>query len=220
MQLVAWIAATLTLRSMSLAHALMTSLLEKSSSGYDLARRFDKSIGFFWHATHQQIYRELGRMEAAGWIRSEAAPDGGKTRKRLYEVLPAGQQALRDWVREPTEPPDLRDDLMVRLRADAAMGPLGLSEELRRRHALHTVRLQAYRAIERRDFPQSRVLNREARIQHLILKRGIMYEEAWAKWSAEAATLLASDETEAETEPVSTGDASGATGARATPDGT
>ena len=51
---------------MSLAHALLTSLLEQPSSGYDLARRFDKSIGHFWQATHQQIYRELGRMEKAG----------------------------------------------------------------------------------------------------------------------------------------------------------
>lgn len=107
---------------MSLAHALLTSLLEKPSSGYDLARRFDKSIGFFWHATHQQIYRELARMEQAGWIASDAAPDGGKTRKRLYQVLPAGEAALRAWVREPTEPTDLRDELMVRLRADAAIG--------------------------------------------------------------------------------------------------
>ena len=60
---------------MSLAHALLTSLLEQPSSGYDLARRFDKSIGHFWQATHQQIYRELGRMEDAGWIRSEPDPD-------------------------------------------------------------------------------------------------------------------------------------------------
>ena len=79
---------------MSLAHALMTSLLEKSSSGYDLARRFDKSIGFFWHATHQQIYRELGRMEKSGWIRSDADPDAGRTRKRSYSVLPAGRLLL------------------------------------------------------------------------------------------------------------------------------
>ena len=65
---------------MSLAHALLTSLLEQPSSGYDLARRFDKSIGHFWQATHQQIYRELGRMEKAGWIRSDADPDAGRTR--------------------------------------------------------------------------------------------------------------------------------------------
>ena len=76
---------------MSLAHAVLTSLIEKSSSGYDLARRFDKSIGYFWHATHQQIYRELARMEAAGWIESSSAPDAGKTRKREYRVLEAGR---------------------------------------------------------------------------------------------------------------------------------
>jgi DNA-binding PadR family transcriptional regulator len=63
---------------MSLAHALLTSLIEKSSSGYDLARRFDKSIGYFWHASHQQIYRELARMETAGWIASSVPPDAGK----------------------------------------------------------------------------------------------------------------------------------------------
>lgn len=55
-------------RRMSTQHALLISLIEKPSSGYDLARRFDKSIGYFWHATHQQIYRELGRMAELGWI--------------------------------------------------------------------------------------------------------------------------------------------------------
>ncbi|MEY4765458.1 MAG: hypothetical protein RI907_2131 [Pseudomonadota bacterium] len=176
---------------MSLSHALLTSLIEKPSSGYDLARRFDKSIGFFWHATHQQIYRELSRMEAAGWIASEAAPDGGKTRKKLYSVLPDGQAELVRWTREPSPPPDLRDDLMVRMRADAAIGPLGMEAELQARQALHQAKLQAYRAIEARDFPEGKALTREGRIQRLILQTGIMYEESWARWTTEALKVLA-----------------------------
>jgi DNA-binding PadR family transcriptional regulator len=176
---------------MSLSHALLTSLLEKPSSGYDLARRFDKSIGYFWHATHQQIYRELSRMEAAGWIASEAAPDGGKTRKKLYRVLPEGQAELVRWASEPSPPPDLRDDLMVRLRADAAIGPLGLEGELQARQALHTAKLAAYRAIEARDFPAGKALNRDGRIQRLILQTGIMYEESWVNWTREALRVLA-----------------------------
>jgi DNA-binding PadR family transcriptional regulator len=175
---------------MSLSHALMTSLLEKPSSGYELARRFDKSIGYFWRATHQQIYRELARMEAAGWIASEAAPDGGRTRKRNYRVLKDGRQELVRWAKAPSEPVDLRDELMVRLRADAAIGPLGLDEELQRRMALHTTKLQAYRAIEARDFPPDKAHAREARIQHMILKTGIMYEESWVNWCAEALQVL------------------------------
>ena len=53
---------------MSLSHVLLTSLIERPSSGFELARRFDKSMGFFWKATHQQIYREFGTMQSKGWI--------------------------------------------------------------------------------------------------------------------------------------------------------
>lgn len=54
---------------MSLAHVLLTSLLEKPSTGFELARRFDRSMGFFWNATHQQIYRELnGMLKKDGYL--------------------------------------------------------------------------------------------------------------------------------------------------------
>ncbi|AKC70719.1 PadR family transcriptional regulator [Pandoraea oxalativorans] len=175
---------------MPLAHALMTSLLEKSSSGYDLARRFDKSIGFFWHATHQQIYRELARMETAGWIVSTAAPDGGRTRKRVYRVLDGGRDELLAWAATPTEPSDLRDDLMVRLRADAAIGSLRLQPELARRAALHAQKLAAYQAIEARDFPADAPVTRETALQRHILRLGVHYEQGWLDWTREALALL------------------------------
>jgi DNA-binding PadR family transcriptional regulator len=167
---------------MSLAHALLTSLLEQPSSGYELARRFDKSIGHFWQATHQQIYRELGRMEKAGWIR----PDAGRTRKRSYGVLPAGRDELMRWAAEAAPLPELRDEFMVRLRADAVVGPLGLLPELERRRALHADKLRAYRAIEARDFPADAEATRQRRIHHLILKAGIQYEQGWVAWCDEA----------------------------------
>lgn len=175
---------------MSLAHAVLTSLLEKSSSGYDLARRFDKSIGYFWHATHQQIYRELARMEAAGWIASSIPPDAGKTRKREYRVLPAGRNELARWAGEPSPPMDLRDEFMVKLRADAALGEIDLRNELRRRIALHAANLEQYRAIERRDFLHGRPLTRELRIQHMLLQRGILYEEASVRWTQDMLEVL------------------------------
>ena len=175
---------------MSLDHAVLTSLIEKSSSGYDLARRFDKSIGYFWHATHQQIYRELARMETAGWIESSSAPDAGRTRKREYRLLPAGRAELARWAREPSPPMDLRDEFMVKLRADAALGEVDLRDELQRHITLHHEKLEHYRAIEQRDFPQDKPLSRHARIQHMILKKGILYEQESIAWSQEMLTVL------------------------------
>jgi len=175
---------------MSLPHAVLTSLLEKATSGYDLARRFDKSIGYFWHATHQQIYRELARMEAAGWIASFVPPDAGKTRKKHYRVLPAGRQELARWALEPTAPMDLRDALTVKLRADAVLDEIDLVPELERHLALHAAQLAHYQRIEAQDFPPEKTLTRAQAIQHLILKRGMVYEQAQIDWGREMLGLL------------------------------
>ena len=175
---------------MSLSHAVLTSLIERASSGYDLARRFDKSIGYFWHATHQQIYRELGRMESAGWIASSTPPDAGKTRKREYRVLPAGRAELSRWAAEPAPPMDLRDEFMVKLRADAVLGEVDLHAELHRRVGLHREKLAHYREIEQRDFLNGKTLGREARIHHMILKKGILYEQGSIDWNLEMLDVL------------------------------
>lgn len=175
---------------MSLPHAVLTSLLEKSTSGYDLARRFDKSIGYFWHATHQQIYRELARMEAAGWIEGLVPPDAGKTRKKHYRVLPAGRAELARWAAEPTAPMDLRDAFTVKLRADAVLDEVDLSAELARHLALHQERLAQYRAIAARDFSPERSLSRAQAIQRLILHKGILYEEGEIAWGQQLLALL------------------------------
>ncbi len=176
---------------MSLAHVLLTSLLEQPATGFELARRFDKAIGQFWQATHQQIYRELARMEAAGWIAAAPRVGSGRSRKRSYGVLPAGREELLRWAGEEAPLQALRDELMVRLRAEAIAGPLGLEREIARHMALHRDKLRAYRAIEAEDFAPGRVLSRKARVMHLILKAGIRYEESWIAWSAEALAELA-----------------------------
>ena len=63
---------------MALEHALLVALSERPGSGLELAGRFEKSIGFFWHATHQQIYRVLARMEKDGWLSVETVPQTGR----------------------------------------------------------------------------------------------------------------------------------------------
>lgn len=173
---------------MSLPHALLTSLIEKPCSGYELARRFDKSIGYFWHATHQQIYRELARMEENGWV-SSSEVEGGRAGKKRFEVLPAGRIELQRWAAESTAPMRLRDDMLVRLRADAAVGATGLIEEMERRLKLHEQELENYKAIEQRDFSRQ-PLSREAQIHYLILQAGISFEESRVAWTKQALSIL------------------------------
>ncbi len=174
---------------MSLPHALLTALVERPGSGSELASRFDRSIGYFWHATHQQIYRELARLEEAGWVQSLPA-ESGRGRKRAYRVLPAGRKELKRWIAAQEDPRPMRDELMLRLRAEAAVGPAGLAKDIERRLRLHEAKLALYREIEARDFP-GRAAGREQQLQHLVLKAGIESERMWIELSKDALKILA-----------------------------
>lgn len=174
---------------MSLPHALLTSLLERPCSGLDLAHRFDRSIGFFWPASHQQIYKELGRLEQAGWVDSIAA-EGARGRKRVYQVLPAGRKELRRWVSEAEDPTPLRDALMVRLRAEAVLGPSsGVVNDLRHRLDRHRRQLALYEQIEQRDFASGN-LSRAEQLQYLVLQSGLMTEASQIELCERALALL------------------------------
>ncbi|MGW0080922.1 PadR family transcriptional regulator [Streptomyces sp. NPDC003393] len=166
---------------MSLPHAILTALLEKPSSGLELTRRFDKSIGYFWSATHQQIYRELGKLEADGLIRALPAEQPARGQRKSYEVLPAGRAELARWTATSQEPKPLRDALLLRLRAAAVVGTAGVEDDLRRHLELHERQLTEYREIEKRDFPPGKDSPQD-RLQHLVLRAGIDLETFWTGW--------------------------------------
>ncbi|MEU8530234.1 MULTISPECIES: PadR family transcriptional regulator [Streptomyces] len=176
---------------MSLPHAILTALLEKPSSGLELTRRFDKSIGYFWSATHQQIYRELGRLEQAGHIRALPSETPTRGQKKEYEVLPAGRAELAGWVDRTEDPKPLRSALLLRLRAAAVVGGVGLRDELERHLGLHQAQLDEYLEIEQRDFPPERRDTEPDRLRHLVLRGGIDLERFWVEWLTHALSELA-----------------------------
>ncbi|WP_159945508.1 MULTISPECIES: PadR family transcriptional regulator [unclassified Nocardiopsis] len=170
---------------MSLPHAILTALLEKPSSGLELARRFDRSIGYFWSASHQQIYRELGKLERDGLIRERPTDAPTRGQRKEYEVLPAGREELERWVDTREDPKVARDPLPLRLRAAGVVGVRGLVPELRRHRDLHLLRLEEYRGFERRDYPDGPRSEQE-RVQRLVLLGGIDMEAGWVSWLSRA----------------------------------
>ena len=173
---------------MALEHALLVSLTERPGSGLELSRRFDRSIGLFWRASHQQIYRTLARMETDGWVSVETVPQTAKPDKKVYAVAALGAEALAEWIAEPGPLEQSRSDLAVRLRGasygDRAAVLAGVREHL----AEHTTRLAAYRAWCTRDYPDPSVLTGADLDQYLVLRGGIRLEEFWVDWLTEYLT--------------------------------
>lgn len=167
---------------MALEHALLVALSEQPAGGLELARRFEKSIGFFWHATHQQIYRVLSRMEADGWLTVEAVAQTGRPDKKVYAVSASGAAVLRDWLATPSPMEGSRSELAVKMRGASYGDRAALLEVVRAARADHEARLQHYRQLEARDYPQPDRLAGAALDQLLVLRGGIRLEEFWIAW--------------------------------------
>ena len=170
---------------MALEHALLVALREQPASGLELAKRFSRSIGFFWSATHQQIYRVLGRMEADGWVRVETVAQQGRPDKKVYDVTALGKTALADWLAEPTPDTPLRSDLAVKLRGASFGDREAVLDVVRSRLADHHTRLDHYRQLMKRDYPRPTTLAGLELDQYLVLRGGILMEETWIAWLTE-----------------------------------
>lgn len=164
---------------MALEHALLVALREQPAGGLELAKRFERSIGYFWSATHQQIYRVLSRMETDGWVSAETHHQTGRPDKRVYAVTPVGAQVLADWLASPTGVEPLRSELAVKLRGASYGDRAGVLESVRASLADHTARLDHYRHLLKRDYPAPETLTDHDLDQYLVLQGGIGLEEWW-----------------------------------------
>jgi len=174
----------------ALAQALLAVLVSHPSSGYDLTKYFDSSVGFFWKASHQQIYRELARLEELGWLTAEAVAQAGRPDKKVFTVTQEGQAHLRQWLKEPAEPIPMRDDLLVKITAGHLVEPRVLQTELERQRVLHRERLAVYQELQKQYFPEPNALSAAGRCSYITLRCGMRYEMGWLDWCEEAITLL------------------------------
>jgi DNA-binding PadR family transcriptional regulator len=97
---------------MSLRHALLGLLADRSASGYDLLKLFDTSLANVWPATQSQIYSELNKLADSGLI--TVAAEGPRGRKQ-YALTDEGREELRRWLTE-TEPQHVqRSETLLRV---------------------------------------------------------------------------------------------------------
>jgi|EndMetStandDraft_7_1072992.scaffolds.fasta_scaffold82356_2 DNA-binding PadR family transcriptional regulator len=180
----------------ALPHAILVSLSEQAGSGYELAHRFDRSIGFFWSATHQQIYRTLRAMENDGWVAATPVVQQGRPDKKVYTVADAGRVELARWIAEPltgrgSSVTDNRTrDLAVKLRAAAYGDAAALCAQVSALRAERAELLDTYRGFEKRQFPDPGALSGSALHQYLVLRGGIRAEESAIEWLDEVTTAL------------------------------
>lgn len=178
---------------MALEHAILVSLAERSASGYELARRFDASIGNFWKASHQQIYKVLARMEGEKLVASDLVAQDGRPDKKVYALTDDGREELSRFAATPTPREALRSEFAVKLRALPLGDRDATVEDTRRRRAQHEEQLAYYEASAARFYPDPAAIQPEALGSWLVLRGGMLAEGAGIAWCDEILAALGAD---------------------------
>lgn len=97
---------------MSLRYAALGLLAQHPGSGYDLLKRFEKSMANVWPATQSQLYGELNKLADAGLI--EVADVGPRGRKE-YRVTDSGRAELVRWIADSSDDPPMRRPDLLRV---------------------------------------------------------------------------------------------------------
>jgi PadR family transcriptional regulator AphA len=76
--------------------AVLGLLTGGERSGYDLLRRAEQSIGFFWTPAKTQLYAVLHKLVDNGLATARRVPQTDRPDKTLYRITPAGRERLRE----------------------------------------------------------------------------------------------------------------------------
>ncbi len=173
-------------RGSMLVYSILGLLTRRPLTGYQIKKRFNASVIFFWHATQSQIYGTLKHMERGGLVTSEVVKQRATAYHRVYSVTEHGRERLGRWLREKNEMPGIKDEFLLQvffcdlLPLDEAIAHL-------RHHAgQHEERLAVYEArreeLIARHGPLAQTPDHRLFSSHLTLTKGIMHERMYAEW--------------------------------------
>jgi PadR family transcriptional regulator, regulatory protein AphA len=158
---------------------LGTIALRGPSTSYDLKRAVGRSIGYFWHFPHAQLYSEPMRLAELGLLDAETETEG--RRRRTFRLTEAGRKELRTWLAEPTpEHFQMRDIAELKLFFNEVGEPGDVARLAREQVAVHRERIAVYEDIQRRYDEVDAVARRM-----ITLRLGLEMEHAALRfWSS------------------------------------
>ncbi|MCP2623963.1 PadR family transcriptional regulator [Mycolicibacterium smegmatis] len=170
---------------MSLRMAALGLLVQQPGSGYDLLRRFEKSMANVWPATQSQLYGELNKLAAAGLI--EVSAVGPRGRKE-YRATDAGRAELLRWITNPQDDPPERSAELLRVFLLGELPPEQAREHLLTLAAHSDGEVERLRtleaAIDWADEPGADVFS------HAALDYGLRMHTMQAQWARDVVARM------------------------------
>jgi PadR family transcriptional regulator AphA len=94
---------------------LLGLLTIQPMSGYDLGQTIRGSVGHFWNESYGQIYPNLKKLAAGGFVSAKTERQKGKPERHIYSITKKGRERLTKWLALPPQPEVPRNELLLKL---------------------------------------------------------------------------------------------------------
>lgn len=170
-------------------HAILGLLAHEDMTGYDIKKRIDNSLGFFWDAGFGQIYPSLSTLEGKGLVTKRTEVSEKRPKRIIYSITEAGREELKKWLKTPVEKESARYEILLRLFFGGQLTPgenIEKIEEFKSRNqGLHETMLEYGKELK------SIISQSE---DHLYIYLTILFGEkvykAYLDWAEEAAGII------------------------------
>lgn len=166
----------------------MLALLKKCS-GYDLKKAMESSTQYFWKETFSSIYPVLEDLEKQKLIAKIDEPTKNDRKRHVYALTSAGKKVLEQWLAQPPEDIQLRNELLLKLFFGIFVPIETTIAHLKKYKTELESRLLSFREIEH-ELRDDNLL--EALYGSITLDHGIRQTSSALAWCDEAIKTLQS----------------------------
>lgn len=171
-------------------YVILGLLSHTPMTGYEIKKRLDTTMRFFWNASFGSIYPTLQNMEKDGKIQSTKSQEKGRE-KIIYEITESGRAYLKDWLQKPVVKDELRYETLLKLFFGSEIGATVTSQHI-----------EAFEEKIKKDLPslkasveQLKALDFEEAHRYYMLTAmfGVKVYEAYLEWCKEVKDYLAKE---------------------------
>lgn len=164
-------------------------LSHEELTGYEIKKRMDTTLKFFWSASYGSIYPALNDLVNRGFA-TKREDKNSKRNKLIYTITESGRDYLKKWLSLPIEKDELRYETLLKLF---------FGNEKGEKQAL--IHIEAFAKKIEKELPYllqaeailNKCLNEDTTHKYYLLtvKFGIKTYRAYLEWCEEAKKLLA-----------------------------
>ena len=178
-------------------YAVMGILSMGPMSGYDIKKRFEKSLSYFWSESYGQIYPILKNLAKQGLATRSIKKQTGKPDRHIYALTDKGRRALQEWMIQPVGRLIGRHEILLKLFFGHQVS---LEDNIRQVEHFRELQSQKLKEIKATEEMLKAYYKDNPNLRYWLMtvRYGQYVNRAFLRWSKETLTELRRMEQEAE----------------------